>query len=75
MGGDILPLPQYVFTAWYLVKDRDNFTFSFIISLIKKYGEVRYSCANIVLNIFHCLKYMHIGLHDISGVGFSPVFR
>jgi hypothetical protein len=23
------PLPQYVFMAWYLVKHRDNFTFTF----------------------------------------------
>jgi hypothetical protein len=29
MRGVIPPLPQYVFTAWYLVKHRDNFTFTF----------------------------------------------
>jgi len=27
MRGAILPLPQYVFIAWCLVKHRDNFTF------------------------------------------------
>jgi hypothetical protein len=27
MRGAILPLPQYVFMAWCLVKHRDNFTF------------------------------------------------
>jgi hypothetical protein len=26
--GVILPLPQYVFMAWYLVKHRDKFTFT-----------------------------------------------
>jgi hypothetical protein len=26
MRGAILPLPQYVFMAWCLVKHRDNFT-------------------------------------------------
>jgi hypothetical protein len=29
MRGAILPLPQYVFLAWCLVKQRDNFTFTF----------------------------------------------
>jgi hypothetical protein len=28
MRGAIPPLPQYVFMAWYLVKHRDNFTFT-----------------------------------------------
>jgi len=27
MRGAILPLPQYVFMAWCLVKHRDNFAF------------------------------------------------
>jgi hypothetical protein len=27
MHGAIPPFPQYVFTAWYLFKRRDNFTF------------------------------------------------
>jgi hypothetical protein len=27
MHGAILPLPQYAFMAWCLVKHRDNFTF------------------------------------------------
>jgi hypothetical protein len=30
MRGAILPLPQYAFMAWCLVKHRDNFTFTFI---------------------------------------------
>jgi hypothetical protein len=29
MRGATLPLPQYAFMAWYLVKHRDNFTFYF----------------------------------------------
>jgi hypothetical protein len=29
MCGAILPLPQYVFMVWCLVKHRDNFTFTF----------------------------------------------
>jgi hypothetical protein len=28
--GYILPLPQYVFMAWYFVQHRDNFNFTFI---------------------------------------------
>jgi len=31
--GDISPLPQYVFMAWYLVKHRDNFIFTFTFLL------------------------------------------
>jgi hypothetical protein len=27
MHGAIIPLSQYTFMAWYLVKQRDNFTF------------------------------------------------
>jgi hypothetical protein len=30
MRGAIPPLPQYVFMVWWLVKHRDNFTFTFI---------------------------------------------
>jgi hypothetical protein len=30
MRGDIPPLPQYVFMAWYFVKHRDSFTFTFV---------------------------------------------
>jgi hypothetical protein len=29
MHGAILPLPQYVFMAWSVVKRRDKFTFTF----------------------------------------------
>jgi hypothetical protein len=29
MRGAIPPLPQYVFMAWFLVKHRDNFAFTF----------------------------------------------
>jgi hypothetical protein len=28
MREAILPLPQYAFMAWYLVKHKDNFTFT-----------------------------------------------
>jgi hypothetical protein len=37
MRGAIPPLSQYVFMAWYIVKHRDNFTFTFtnIIGVIK----------------------------------------
>jgi hypothetical protein len=31
MRGAIPPLLQYVFMAWYLVRHRDNFTFTFYI--------------------------------------------
>jgi len=30
MSGAIPPFPQYAFMAWYLVKCRDNFTFTFM---------------------------------------------
>jgi hypothetical protein len=30
MRGTIPPLPQYVFMAWCLVKQRDNFIFTFL---------------------------------------------
>jgi len=30
MRGAIPPLPQNVFMAWYYVKHRDNFTFTFL---------------------------------------------
>jgi hypothetical protein len=33
MRGTIPPLPQYVFMAWCLVKDRDNFTILFLALL------------------------------------------
>jgi hypothetical protein len=35
----ILPLPQYVFMAWCLVKQRDNFTFYLFIR-IRVYPKV-----------------------------------
>jgi hypothetical protein len=38
MSGDIPPLPQYIFTAWYLVKPRDKFT---LPSQIKHKGGER----------------------------------
>jgi hypothetical protein len=31
------PIPQYVFMAWYLVKDRDKFTFTFLLFRQHKY--------------------------------------
>jgi hypothetical protein len=34
--GTIPPLPQYVFMAWYLVKNKDNFTFTFVRVTYKK---------------------------------------
>jgi hypothetical protein len=33
MLGDIPPLPQYAFMAWFLVKHRDNFTFTCTITI------------------------------------------
>jgi hypothetical protein len=30
MRGAVPPLPQYAFMAWYLVKQRENFTFTLI---------------------------------------------
>jgi len=29
MSGAIHPLPHYIFTAWYLVKDKEDFAFTF----------------------------------------------
>jgi hypothetical protein len=31
MRGSVLPLPQYVLKAWYLVKHSDNFTLPFTV--------------------------------------------
>jgi hypothetical protein len=36
MSGAIPRLPQYVFLAWCLVKQRDNFTFIFTYTVFKK---------------------------------------
>jgi hypothetical protein len=33
MSAAILPLPQYIFMAWCLVKHRDKFTFTFTFTL------------------------------------------
>jgi hypothetical protein len=41
MRGAILPLPQYAFIAWCLVKHRDNFTFNFLnIERVRKWSEL-----------------------------------
>jgi hypothetical protein len=37
MRGAILPLPQYVFMAWCLVKHRDNFIFTFTLKTRGKF--------------------------------------
>jgi hypothetical protein len=37
MSGAIPPLSQYVFMAWYLVKHRDNFTFTFMVSMKREH--------------------------------------
>jgi hypothetical protein len=42
MRGAILPLPQYVFVAWCLVKHRNNFTLTFTLLAILR--ETRGSC-------------------------------
>jgi len=34
MGGAVPLVPQYVFTAWCLVKHRDNFTFTTHLQLV-----------------------------------------
>jgi hypothetical protein len=41
MRGAIYPLPHYAFMTWCSVKKqhRDNFTFTFIIRMIKSRGE------------------------------------
>jgi hypothetical protein len=36
MPGAIPPLPQYIFMAWCLVKQRDNFIFSFLLTLLNR---------------------------------------
>jgi hypothetical protein len=33
MSGAIPPLPQYIFTVWFLVKHSDNFTFGYLMTL------------------------------------------
>jgi hypothetical protein len=40
MRGAIPPPPQYVFMAGYLVKHRDNFTFTFALPITDKYELV-----------------------------------
>jgi hypothetical protein len=39
MRGAIPPLPQYIFMAWCLVKQRDNFTFTFILPTLIVVGD------------------------------------
>jgi len=39
MLGAIPPLIQYVFMAWYLVKNRDNFTLTLYVCLYSKILE------------------------------------
>jgi hypothetical protein len=40
MRGAIPPLPQYAFMAWCLVKHRDSFTCTFIITVLQLGGGV-----------------------------------
>jgi hypothetical protein len=42
MSGAIPPLSQYVFMAWYLVKHRDNFTFTFTMFSPRSASHPRY---------------------------------
>jgi hypothetical protein len=50
MRGAILPLPQYVFTAWCLVKHRDNFASPFTYrwgdNIKKDLREIYYESVN-----------------------------
>jgi hypothetical protein len=39
MSGAVLPLPQYAFMAWCLVKHRDNFTFLRLHGVIVKHSD------------------------------------
>jgi hypothetical protein len=41
MSGAILPLPQYVFMAWCLVKHRGNFTFFTYPGFQKKFARLK----------------------------------
>jgi hypothetical protein len=38
MCGTVLPLPQYAFMAWCLVKHRDNFTFTFTCNCLSMWN-------------------------------------
>jgi hypothetical protein len=44
MSGAILPLPQYAFMAWCLVKHRDNFTFYILHKRKRPPGRLKYRC-------------------------------
>jgi hypothetical protein len=52
MRGAICPLRQYVFMAWYLVKHRDNFTFTYL----KQYHISRHTV--VYLTETHVLKFI-----------------
>jgi hypothetical protein len=65
MRGAILPLPQYVFMAWCLVKHRNNFTFySYIhksISVCKKHMSIiNHTPACISVEFLLILRYKFI---------------
>jgi hypothetical protein len=56
MRGAIPPLSQYVLMPWYLVKHRDNFTFTFYFHAIKS-GSDRTDCRSQTgRNREQCLK-------------------
>jgi hypothetical protein len=38
MSGTVPPLPQYAFMAWWLVKHRDNFTFTLSILILPSHS-------------------------------------
>jgi hypothetical protein len=64
MRGAIIPLPQYAFMAWCLVKHRDNFTFTFTSVLV---GTVERFSSSVYYKIQHlvstCPKRKHETLY------------
>jgi len=42
MCGAVLPLPQYVFMAWWLLKHRENFTFTFYLYFLSLFTSFNF---------------------------------
>jgi hypothetical protein len=65
MRGAISPLPQYVFTAWCLVKHRDNFNFTLVNKLRIPYISVKLHRSNLSsLCLFVC-EFILFAVHEL----------
>jgi hypothetical protein len=67
MCGAIPPLPQYFFMAWYLVKHRDNCTFTFIMTtevnthyIVNSEISVEYNAMQLAENISSTRHILHL---------------